>query len=465
MPGRAAPNKYSRLKAETQLRLFIHGIRRPCAKEMKGTFPRHEAAADAPGAQPMGTDWSEKLAHPSRDKSRPPTQEEIATRAAAAVVAGGAAGGAAGPVQDALIPETVLAPKQRFSLDDTLYFIDPRSKEPPKPHTKGEWLVPHIVDNPMPAVPRGAAAQQKAHPESKQMLPDSLTDKGISAASLATVDPLPDLQYAQQHVHFVLPSDPPAVLVGELYLKQVIEKAERLDYEFALRMQGLQNSTINAVWVCSNAGAEPADRSDMMEQFLRHYMTRFLAQAPMAQEDPETVIREAVQMHQQFCAGWVREHARGLAPTIEAAGEALIGMFFNTTLQGSALQKLTWKQAARLVRRDPRTSAQFGLCLHFYMVKLEQDRGGRNASYKSMFNASSSNMLSINAMDAFLRKEAGYLHQQAAQAAHGNENGFHWAILDWYGVVSQLSLPVMRYSGTKRSRIPMRPTQKAPWEV
>jgi hypothetical protein len=242
-----------------------------------------------------------------------------------------------------------------------------------------------------------------------------------------------------------------------------MERAEQLDYEFALRMQGLQNSTINAVWVCSNAGAEPADRSEMMEQFLRHYMTRFLAQAPMAQDDPEAVIREAVQMHQQYCAGWVREHARGLAPTIEAAAEALVGMFFNTALQGSRLRTLTWKEVSRLIRRDPRTSPQFGLCLHFYMVKLEQDRGSRNASYKSMFNASSSNMLSINAMDAFLRREMGHLNQLATNAGDPETRLFHTSTVDWYGVVSQLSLPATRYTRTKRSRAVMSDAQKAPW--
>ena len=366
-----------------------------------------------------------------------------------------------------LIHEIVLPPKQRFVIDGRLYFIKPHSEAKPKPHTSGEWMVGYIVDTATRNLKDKDGTDTSctvAHPETAtQPLPLSLVEE-IPLETLQTVKPIPDMRYAQQHVHFTLPTDPPSMIVGSLYLQKWMEKAEQMDYEFALRMQGLQNSTINAVWVCSNAGAEPADRSEMMEQFLRHYMTRFLAQAPMAQDDPETVIREAVQMHQQYCAGWVREHTRGLAPTIEAAAEALIGMFFSTVLQGSALQQLTWKQASRLVRRDPRTGPQFGLCLHFYMVKLEQDRGGRNASYKSMFNASSSNMLSINAMDAFLRKETAYLNRRAHEAISESLD-FHWATVDWYGAVSQLSLPVMRYTGTKRSRVPTAPMQKPPWEI
>ena len=347
-----------------------------------------------------------------------------------------------------------------------LHYIKPRSSDTPSIHKHGEWLTGYIIQPTKKDIINASDTfeqREVARPESAKKLPPSLVEV-IPLAELEQIKPIPDLDYAQQHVHFTLP-DPhnPSWIVGSLYLQKRMEKAERLDYEFALRMQGLQNSTINAVWVCSNAGAEPSDRSEMMEQFLRNYLSRFLTQAPMAQDDPETVIREAVQMHQQYCAGWVREHTRGLAPTIEAAAEALIGMFFNTVLRGSVLQQLTWKQASRLIRRDERTSPQFGLCLHFYMVKLEQDRGGRNASYKSMFNASSSNMLSINAMDAFLRREAAYLNRIATEAL-GDSKDFHWATVDWYGAVSQLSLPVMRYTGTKRSRVNPA-AQKAPWEA
>ena len=432
---------------------------------MKGSFNRREPAC----AQPMDVSWGEMLTHPHATKARPYTAEE---RDAAAAAAAAAPAGAvpADPARDMLKQETIYPPKQRFVIDERLYFIEPRTDANPSKHTKGEWLVGYTTDEKTTCVTDagGAGADMDlymARPESSGRLPNSLKDT-LPATDRNKVDPYPDPDFAQQHVHFVLPRTDNYFKVGSLFLQRVMEKAEQADYEFALRMQGLQNSTINAVWVCSNAGAEPADRSEMMEQFLRHYMTRFLSQAPMAQDDPETVIREAVQMHQQYCAGWVREHTRGLAPTIEAAGEALIGMFFNTVLQGSAVQRLTWKQACRLIRRDPRASPQFGLCLHFYMVKLEQDRGGRNASYKSMFNASSANMLSLNAMDAFLRRELPRLSVMARDAVADSQTlDFHPSTVDWYGVVSQLSLPVMRYTGTKRGRQTGAAGPKAPWET
>jgi hypothetical protein len=105
-------------------------------------------------------------------------------------------------------------------------------------------------------------------------------------------------------------------------LANTLLEAERMDHEFAVRMQGLQNCKLDAVWTTEETGEDPKDRSELMEVFLQKYLTRFLAQAPMSQDDPDRIVQEAVQMHRQFCNGWMVEHQRGLAATIEAAGEA-----------------------------------------------------------------------------------------------------------------------------------------------
>jgi hypothetical protein len=96
------------------------------------------------------------------------------------------------------------------------------------------------------------------------------------------------------------------------------------------------------------------------------------------------------------------------------------------------------------------------------MVKLEQDRGSRNASYKSMFNASSSNMLAINSMDAFLRKEAGYLASLTVGLGAPAQRRFDVRCMDWYSIVSQLPLPKMEWSGLKKSRLST-PGPQNPW--
>ena len=161
----------------------------------------------------------------------------------------------------------------------------------------------------------------------------------------------------------------------------------------------------------------------------------------------------------------MREHKRALAPSIEAAAEALVGVFFAGALRGVFAPDVTWKEASRLIRRDPRLGPQFGLCLNFYMTKLEQDRGSRNASYKSMVNASSSNMLSLKALDAFFRAERGALGAAAAAVTDPAARCFHPSTIDWYHIVSQLPLPTMQYTGMKRSRVAPAAGGVAPWAV
>jgi hypothetical protein len=202
----------------------------------------------------------------------------------------------------------------------------------------------------------------------------------------------------------------------------------------------------------------------MMGEFLRTYLSRFLSQVPQTlADDPEQVIREAVQMHQQFCAGWVREHKRGLSPTLESAAEALVGIFSKGCLKHAMKPGMTWKEMSRVIRRDPKLSPQFGLSLHFYMVKLEQDRGSRNASYKSMYNASSSNMLSINAFDAFMRAEAGHLSEITKGLLDEDQRRFDVKTIDWYQIMAQLSLPKMAYNGLKRIRHAKPKGPSGPW--
>lgn len=140
-----------------------------------------------------------------------------------------------------------------------------------------------------------------------------------------------------------------------------------------------------------------------------------------------------------------------------------MGIFFQGALRGVFPEGMTWKEASRIIRRDPRLSPQFGLCLHFYMTKLEQDRGARNASYKSMVNATASNMLSLNSLDAFLRKERGYLATLSVPLAAPVERLFHVSVIDWYYIVSQLPLPTMQYTGLKRARAPAARGPVAPW--
>ena len=67
--------------------------------------------------------------------------------------------------------------------------------------------------------------------------------------------------------------------------------------------QGLQNSTLAAVWPCMDLSSAPTDREAMTNMFLQEYMQKFVERTDMSDADAdkntEDVIREAIHMHHQ----------------------------------------------------------------------------------------------------------------------------------------------------------------------
>ena len=409
----------------------------------------------------LDANFDDVLFHPNLVRAQ---QRVVAVPAAAAAAAAAAAGGApapaAAPPQWETVDVTSHAPMQRFSMDgEGVYFIVPMSSDGPVVTASGHWIVRYTIDDNDATI--GATQVKQASPDGKSIQLDK--KDALSDNQRMSIIPTPNLEYSQLHRHFLLAA-PDHFEIGELFLKKILEGAERRDYEFALRMQGLQNSTINAVWACPDPESDPSDRAQMMEQFMRSCLTRFLDKAPQKEsKDIDAIVMEAVQMHQQFSMQWVKEHKRCLSPSIESASEALVGMFWQAALRPAVRPDMTWKHMSRIIRRDPRLSPQFGVCLHFYMVKLEQDRGARNASYKSMSNASSANMLSINAMDAFFRSEVGYLSRITSHLATVEQRMFNPQTVDWYHAVSQLQLIRVPYMMSKKQRI-SNGDPVAPWD-
>ena len=300
---------------------------------MQGTFTSSEGrrgeilSTEIPTLDATGVNWQENMTHPNIRRAQPPPPPAAVMPPAPAVIPVGgvgrgrgrgapipgapAAGPAPAPAAGLVDYDIIESPPQRFSLGPSVYFILPRSNLAPHPSPGGHWLVRFIRDvadsdvapilHPPPAA-RPANMRRLAKPEGAnpdQALTPGEMDLNLTDAEWASVAPFPDPRYCQKTRHFLL-REANHFDVGELWLRECVEKAERLDYEFALRMQGLQGSGINAVWTCSDMGAEPNDRPDMMALFLRSYLSRFLSQIPMqSTDDPDAIIREAVQMHEQ----------------------------------------------------------------------------------------------------------------------------------------------------------------------
>lgn len=360
------------------------------------------------------------------------------------------AAGAPAPPPQPPTQVVIHPPTQRFSLNSNEYFIvEDRDSVVKFPlDDNGFWVVPFVVN---PATGAASPAQSR-----DTQLPDELKCPFGGRGNFASMNPQPDFDYARPGEHFLGVKDNFYEIDFD-YLKDALDRAEAADYDFALRMQGLQNCGINAVWTCADLGFDAYDRSLIMEQFLRGYVGRFLAQVsqkPGRELNPDHVVQEAIQMHDRFCQAWVKEHKRGLAPLVESCAEALVGNFCDGVLKPAIVAGLTRKEISRLLRRDPVLSPQFGLCLHFFMVKLDQDRSGRNSNYKSMYNSFTSNVLSLKTFENFVRSNSRVLvdHVRAIQALPQEQVPFYPLTVDWYHIVTQLNAPRVHYTGVAKRR-------------
>lgn len=421
---------------------------------MQGVFQRDRQQQPAATTEPLGVIPRDLLEHARREKEVPNDAAAAAAAAggaaaAAVPAAGGAVGaGPAAPVAPATKKVYVYPPYQRFVLDGHEHYIvmDTGGSDIQNAQEAAYWITPYVVEN------------GKGRPESLlEALPDDLKDQPATIAAYLVGGAMkmpPDPDYARLNVDYV-PKNTNTKEVNYDFIQIVLDTAEKMDYEFALRMQGLLNCGLNAVWTCTDFGFDGTDRGHIMEQFLQKYIGRFLAQVTQKPEEiePDRIVREALQMHSRFSAGWTKEHKRGLAPTVDSCSEALVSHFCEGPLKFLVVAGLTRKEIARFLRRDPVLAPQFGLCLNFFMVKLDQDRNGRNANYKSMFNATSSNLLQLKTLEAFLRSNIGHMQQQYInKMSTENQRRFEPLTMDWYYIVSQLHVPTVQYTGVKRGR-------------
>jgi hypothetical protein len=384
--------------------------------------------------------------------------------------------------QPKAVTKFVMQPPQKFVLNGKNYFIYESLSANIENFTSTElfiWKVPYIITNiswkdPQSVIDHTADSSNPiTYVNIDVAYPENVTND-ISNAILETetsshkaenliniaitrsqklLDPLPHPLKCRLNVDYErVPY--PAHKLKYSYLQTLLDESEKMEYDFALRMQGLLNCALNAVWTCTDFGFDGADRGQIMEKFLQNYLGRFLSQVSQKPEEiqPDSIIAEALQMHSRFSARWTKEHKRGLSPNLDACSEALVSHYCEGPLRLLVSSGLTRKEIARLLRRDPVLSPQFSLCLNFFMVKMDQDRNGRNANYKSMFNATSSNILQMKALGSFLQAHQGYMQEKLTGMGASDKRQWSPLIFDWYYVVSQLHMPSMQYTGVKRSR-------------
>ena len=268
--------------------------------------------------------------------------------------------------------------------------------------------------------------------------------------------------------------------IGMDVLKNACEQGEERDYAFALSMQGLRGSNLNAVWACIDPEYDVTDRSMVLGQFVKTYMEKFYQHVKVASSsDVEEVVHEALRMHEEFCKGWVSRHHRTLASEITAASEALVGLFMDDLkllVQRGANQRLnssyiTRAHMSRYLRRHPDYCGEFAYCLYHYMTSMEHMRGNRNPSYKAMNSEKAAQVTSLKKMGEMLFENGNQIKMRRdVSEVDDNRVLFDWRFVDWHYIAAQMPQHHKEFDGYAsnfgmfRSRTGGRGNPFPPWQ-
>lgn len=236
-----------------------------------------------------------------------------------------------------------------------------------------------------------------------------------------------------------IPVDPSNFEVSTTVLKDICQCAEELDYSFALSMQGLRGTNLNAVWACTDPEYDATDRAALLGQFVRMYMDKFYGQVSITgPADAEEVVREALRMHTEFCKGWVGAHHRTLSAEVTAAAEALVGSFFDH-LKPYLPPGLPFsrKHLACYMRRHATYSSEFAQCLYHFMTSMDHSRGNRNPSYKAMGKEQALYVTAMKNMSELLHANLTQIRAEFARLGRASLL-FDTLLVDWHYIAAQM---------------------------
>lgn len=252
------------------------------------------------------------------------------------------------------------------------------------------------------------------------------------------LEALPPTNTGRDGVDWVL-ANPANFEVSTTVLKDVCQRAEELDYSFALSMQGLRGTNIKAVWDCTDPEYDVTDRSALLAQFVKMYMDKFYGQVGVTgAADVEEVVHEALRMHGEFCKGWVAAHHRTLSAEVTAAAEALVGNFFDHLRpylpRGLAVSR---RHLACYLRRHTTYSSEFAQCLYHFMTSMDHSRGNRNPSYKAMGKEQALYVTAMKNMSELLHANLQGIREEFARFGQASLL-FDVMFIDWHYIAAQM---------------------------
>lgn len=300
--------------------------------------------------------------------------------------------------------------------------------------THGHYLTPYLIDEKGYTIPFPPANAPCT----------SIIDPSNEDPSVVFPDPYPpNLNYSLFNRDYIVgPAgsvDTPVFLeIGRNVLMMTCEDAEKRDFQFAQKMQGLLGVSQSSVWDCLDPDFNPADRDGLLQSFLKSQTDGFLGLLQIHEDhDVRDVAFEVMRRHKTFCQEWVKRHYKNITPMIASAAENLAMKCVNVLPMG--YRKLPAIVIARILWRSPITCTLFAESLYWHINSIEQTRGGRNPSYKQMSTVSNHNAQSYYKL---LRSIEGqfrmFVRDSQFPIDQEIEIMFHVLSIDWYDIAGQL---------------------------
>jgi len=172
---------------------------------------------------------------------------------------------------------------------------------------------------------------------------------------------------------------------GSDYLSHICEQAELKDMEFARNMQGLLGVNSAYTWACLQPDFDPSDRHSMLNLYIHSKIQSTLVNVDLTTVDPPDVAHEMIRQYKTFNQEWAKLHYKNITPVITSHCETLVEKCIQAI--PPRLHWLPRIYLARTLWRCEDTRTPWQQALYWHITDSEQNRGGRNPSYKQMNNS------------------------------------------------------------------------------
>jgi len=251
--------------------------------------------------------------------------------------------------------------------------------------------------------------------------------------------------------------------VGGTLIKENLQKAEALDFQFASLIQGLLGLPQESVWACLDPDYNPHDKDPLIAQFRTNYTQSTYKEVTWVDQDMSRLLsEEIIQQHKKFTREWVSEHFKNITPLVSSAAQVLAQQVLPHLRLDVDVYMFT-----RFLMRHPLINLDFATCLHSYMISMENSRPNRNPSYKQITNSQMAHFQQFKHFSKVVTSEIRDIKKFFESKTSMHDTLFNEYLTDWYTIAKQLPHFHRHYPRPEKENKgvirPVAGSNEAPW--